>query len=132
MTRKQKKELLRILVAALLLVVCWCLPLDGWWALLYLIPYAVAGWDVLWSAARNIAHGQLFDEQFLMAIATVGALCVGEYREAVAVMIFYQVGEWFQRIAVGKSRKSISSLMDIRPDTATVVRDGAELEARRS
>lgn len=128
MTRKQKKELLRILVAALLLVVCWCLPLDGWWALLYLIPYAVAGWDVLWSAARNIAHGQLFDEQFLMAIATIGALCVGEYREAVAVMIFYQVGEWFQRIAVGKSRKSISSLMDIRPDTATVVRDGAELE----
>lgn len=128
MTRRQKKELARILVATVLLIVCWCLPLEGWWALLYLIPYAVAGWDVLWSAVRNIAHGQVFDEQFLMAIATLGALAVGEYREAVAVMIFYQVGEWFQGIAVGKSRKSISSLMDIRPDTATVIRNGEELE----
>lgn len=128
MTRKQKKELIRILVATVLLIVCWCLPLEGWWVLLYLLPYAVAGWDVLWSAVRNIAHGQMFDEQFLMALATIGALAVGEYREAVAVMIFYQVGEWFQRVAVGKSRKSISSLMDIRPDTATVVRGGEEIE----
>lgn len=128
MTRKQKKELLRILIATLLLIVCWCLPLEGWWALLYLIPYAAAGWDVLWSAVRNLAHGQVFDEQFLMALATIGALAVGEYREAVAVMIFYQVGEWFQRVAVGKSRKSISALMDIRPDTAAVLRGGEVLE----
>lgn len=128
MTRKQKKELLRIFLATLLLIVCWCLPLEGWWALLYLIPYAAAGWDVLWSAARNLAHGQVFDEQFLMALATIGALAVGEYREAVAVMIFYQVGEWFQRVAVGKSRKSISALMDIRPDTAAVLRGGEALE----
>ena len=115
MTRKQKKELLRILVAALLLIVCWCLPLDGWWALLYLIPYAVAGWDVLWSAARNIAHGQLFDEQFLMAIATIGALvdppatCINASGDTVASMIvarFVEGKDWFQKKQAERAEKA--------------------------
>ena len=88
------------------------------------------GYDVLWDAIRNIAHGQVFDEHFLMAIATVGAFGVGDYREASTVMIFYQVGELFQSIAVGKSRKSISALMDIRPDYAVVVRDGKRKPCR--
>ena len=93
--------------------------------LLFLIPYLVIGWDVLWRAIRNIAHGQVFDENFLMAIATVGALVIGEYAEAVFVMLFYQVGELFQSYAVGKSRRSIAQLMEIRPDYANVERDGA-------
>ncbi len=95
--------------------------------LLALVPYLVAGYDVLWNAIRNIFHGQIFDENFLMTLATVGAFAIGEYYEAVGVMIFYQVGELFQSIAVGKSRKSISALMDIRPIVATVVRDGGEI-----
>src|SRR5699024_1677130 len=88
------------------------------------IPYLVIGWDVLWRAVRNIAHGQIFDENFLMAIATVGALCIGEYAESVFVMLFYQVGELFQSYAVGRSRQSIAELMEIRPDYANVERDG--------
>ena len=147
MTNKQKRTLWRIIAAAVLLVwamfgpTLWLpagLPFvsvgrtaaDGTaafalaaWAR-FLIPYLVIGWDVLWRAARNIAHGQVFDENFLMAIATVGALFIGEYAEAVFVMLFYQVGELFQSYAVGKSRQSIAELMEIRPDYANVERDG--------
>lgn len=129
MSRKQKKKLIRIIVAAVLLVVISFLSFDNIIMLfLYIVPYLVVGWDVVFSAVRNIIHGQLFDEQFLMALATIGAFGSGEYREAVAVMLFYQIGELFQGIAVGKSRKSIASLMDIRPDSAVVIRDGAEIK----
>lgn len=125
MTTKQKRSLVRILASAVLLVIAWALPLEGVWKLLvFLVPYAVVGWDVLWKSLRNIAHGQVFDENFLMSIATIGAFFVDEYAEAVAVMLFYQVGELFQSVAVGKSRKSIAALMDIRPDSATVLRGG--------
>ena len=125
MSNKQKKMLFRILAAAALLIAVHFLPLTGLaQALCYLVPYGVIGWDVLWRAARNIAHGQVFDENFLMALATVGAFGTGEYAEAVFVMLFYQVGELFQDYAVGKSRRSIASLMDIRPDIANVERDG--------
>lgn len=127
MTGKQKKMLARILIAGVLLAVAALLPLAGLQRLpAFLAPYAVIGWDVLWKAARNISHGQVFDENFLMGIATIGALCVGEYPEAVAVMLFYQVGELFQSYAVGRSRKNIAALMDIRPDTANLLGpDGA-------
>lgn len=91
-----------------------------------MIPYGVIGWDVLWRALRNIRHGQVFDENFLMAIATIGAVCIGEYPEGVAVMLFYQVGEWFQNYAVGRSRKSIADLMDIRPDSANLENETGE------
>ena len=93
-------------------------------SLLYLIPYAVIGWDVLWRAVKNIRNGQVFDENFLMSIATIGAFGCGEYPEAVAVMLFYQAGELFQSVAVGRSRQSIAALMDIRPDYANMERDG--------
>ena len=130
MTRKQKKMLVRIAVSAVLLVAAVLIPYEGPWRFLLFLPaYFVIGWDVLWRAIRNIAHGQVFDENFLMALATVGAFCTGffgegEYPEAVFVMLFYQVGELFQSYAVGKSRKSIASLMDIRPDYANVEREG--------
>ncbi len=125
MSRKHKKMLLRIGISAALLIVCALSPLEGAWRLLaFLVPYAVIGWDVLWKAARNIAHGQVFDENFLMSIATVGAFATGEYPEAVFVMLFYQVGELFQSYAVGRSRQSISQLMEIRPDYANLERDG--------
>lgn len=125
MSKKQKKNLTRILCSAVLLAVAWLLPLEGLWRLLvFLVPYAVIGYDVLFSAVRNILHGQIFDENFLMALATVGAFFVADYPEAVAVMLFYQIGELFQSIAVGKSRKSIAALMDIRPDYANVLRNG--------
>lgn len=121
MTAKQKRTLFRILLAAGLLVVCALLPAAGVLKfVLFLMPYLLVGYDVLWKAVRNIAHGQVFDENFLMCIATIGALAVGEYPEAVAVMLFYQVGELFQSYAVGRSRKSISKLMDIRPDSANL------------
>ena len=127
MNRKQKRVLYRIISAAVLTAAAWLLPLTGVWRLLaFLVPYAVIGWDVLWKALRNILHGQVFDESFLMAVATLGAFAVGEYPEAAAVMLFYQLGELFQSVAVGKSRRSIAALMDIRPDTACVLRDGAE------
>ena len=96
--------------------------------ILYLIPYLIIGWDILWKAIRNIGHGQVFDENFLMCVATIGALALGEYAEAVGVMLFYQVGELFQNVAVGKSRRSIAQLMDIRPDTANAERDGEIVE----
>ena len=134
MTRKQKKMIIRIAVSAVLLAAAVLIPYSGTWRFLLFLPaYFVIGWDVLWKAVRNIAHGQVFDENFLMALATVGAFCTGffgegEYPEAVFVMLFYQVGELFQSYAVGKSRKSISSLMDIRPDYANVERDGKLLQ----
>ena len=109
----------------MLFAVALLLPTEGWLRLFtFLIPYAVIAWDVLWRAVRNIAHGQVFDENFLMSLATVGALATGEYPEAVFVMLFYQVGELFQSYAVDQSRKSITSLMDIRPDYANIEVDG--------
>ena len=125
MTKKQKKMLSRILISAVLFLLLYTVPAQGVVRLLlYLIPYAVIGWDVLWRAVKNIRNGQVFDENFLMSIATIGAFGCGEYPEAVAVMLFYQVGEWFQSYAVGKSRKNISALMDIRPDYANLLKDG--------
>lgn len=125
MSRKQKRNVFRIAFAAVLFVVVWALPTDGVVRLLtFLVPYAIVGYDVVFEAFRNIAHGQVFDENFLMSVATIGAFFVADYPEAVAVMLFYQVGELFQSIAVGKSRKSIAALMDIRPDYANVLRDG--------
>ncbi len=125
MTRKQKRLLTRIIVAAVLFLCGNLIPLPEWAEMgVFLICYAVAGWDIVWKAITNILHGQVFDENFLMTIATVGALILGEHSEGVAVMLFYQVGEWFQSYAVSKSRKSITSLMDIRPDYANVERDG--------
>lgn len=125
MTKKQKKMLARIVVSLLLYLAALVAPLPSglrFW--LYLATYAVIGWDVLWRAVRNIAHGQVFDENFLMALATVGAFIVSEEKEGVAVMLFYQIGELFQSYAVGRSRQSIASLMDIRPDYANVEQDG--------
>lgn len=131
MSRKQKKMLIRILISAAVLTAAKLLPAEDWvsWGnwistALFLISYLVIGWDVLWRAVRNIAHGQVFDENFLMAIATIGAFVTSEYAEGVAVMLFYQVGELFQSYAVGRSRQSISALMDIRPDYANIERDG--------
>ena len=122
---KQKRMLIRILISAAAFIVAWLLPLEGIAQLIvYLAVYALIGWDVLWRAVRNIAHGQVFDENFLMTVATIGAFCLQEYREAVAVMLFYQVGELFQSYAVGRSRRSIASLMDIRPDYANVEENG--------
>ena len=127
MSRKQKKNLIRILITGVVLLAVWLAPIEGWLQFaLFLIPYAIIGYDVLWSAVRNILRGQVFDENFLMALATVGAFATGEYPEAVAVILFYQVGELFQSIAVGKSRKSIAAMMELRPDHANVVRDGVE------
>ena len=125
-TKKQEKTLGRIGAAGGLLVLAVVaaprLPVPA--ILLFLVPYFTIGWDILWKALRNIKNGQVFDENFLMAIATVGALAIGEYPEAVFVMLFYQVGELFQAVAVGRSRKSITALMDIRPDYANVEREG--------
>lgn len=125
MSKKQKRMLFRVLASAVLFAVALLLPTEGWLRLFtFLIPYAIIAWDVLWRAVRNIAHGQVFDENFLMSLATVGALATGEYPEAVFVMLFYQVGELFQSYAVDQSRKSITSLMDIRPDYANIEVDG--------
>ena len=133
LTKKQKKMRNRIIIAIALLAVT-AVTLHfvevPWWAelVLYMIPYVIAGYDVLKTAFINLIHGQIFDEKFLMMVATVGAIVTGEYPEATFVMLFYQIGELFQSIAVGRSRKSIAKLMDIRPDSATVIRDGEELE----
>ena len=131
MTKKQKKTRKRILTALVLFLALELAEhlapdvLPGLaWPVLYLIPYGIIGWDVLWRAIRNIKNGQVFDENFLMSVATVGAFGCGEYPEAVAVMLFYQVGELFQSVAVDRSRKSISALMDIRPDYANMERNG--------
>lgn len=125
MTRKQKKQLTRIFLAAAIYAAALILPLTGAVQVaFFLVGYVVAGGDIVLKAAKNISHGQVFDENFLMTVATIGALLLGEYSEGIAVMLFYQVGEWFQSYAVSKSRQSISSLMDIRPDYANVERDG--------
>ena len=129
MSRKQKKNLIRILGAVAVLLLSVLLPVADWIKIVIaLVAYGLAGWDVLWGAVRGIAHGQVFDEKFLMAVATLGAIASQDYNEACAVMIFYQIGELFQGIAVGKSRRDIAALMDIRPDTANVLRDGVEQE----
>ena len=126
MNRKQRRSLCTILAAAALFVVALLLPVEGIWELLiYLIPYGLIGWRVIWKAVKNISRGQVFDENFLMCVASIGAMCAGDYKEAVAVMLFYQVGELFESCAVGKSRRSIAALMDIRPDVAHVERGGA-------
>lgn len=133
MTKKQKKNLVRICLALVLGIAVYCITrfVDGipfWGSLLmYSVPYFVVGYDVLLGAGKSIVRGRFFNERFLMALATVGAFVIGEYPEAVAVMLFYQVGELFQGIAVGKSRKSIASLMDIRPDEAVCIRNGEEV-----
>lgn len=125
MTRRQKNLLVRIIATAVLFVAGNLLHLEGWAEMgIFLVCYAIVGWDIVWKAITNIFSGQVFDENFLMTIATIGALILGEHSEGVAVMLFYQVGEWFQSYAVSKSRKSIASLMDIRPDYANVERDG--------
>ncbi|MGN1094853.1 MAG: HAD-IC family P-type ATPase, partial [Eubacteriales bacterium] len=129
MTRSQKITLARIIISSVLTLAACFIPVEGMWRLLvFAVPYLVIGYDVLWSALRNIFHGQVFDEQFLMSIATFGAFAISEYPEAAAVMIFYQTGELFQSIAVGKSRRSIAALMDICPDYAVVVRNGEEIK----
>ena len=143
MTKKQKKVLYRILLTAVLMTALYLVPVEGLivtivpaemvsaagWirASLYLIPYLIIGYDILRKAFKGILNGQVFDENFLMAVATLGALCLGEYAEAVAVMLFYQIGELFQAVAVGKSRRNISALMDIRPDYANVETETGEL-----
>lgn len=125
MTKKQKKVLIRIIIAFVLLIVLKFMPISGWVAFaLYMIPYFIIGYDILRKAILGIVHGEVFDENFLMAVATVGAICLGDYSEGVAVMLFYQIGELFQSYAVGKSRKNISALMDIRPDYANIEVDG--------
>ena len=131
MTKKQKKMLIRILITAAMLVALYIIPVTGWLRLaLYLATYLVIGYDILKKAGQGIANGQVFDENFLMAVATVGAFALaiyeksGDYNEAIAVMLFYQIGELFQSYAVGKSRRNISALMDIRPDYANIEQDG--------
>ena len=131
MSRKQKTMLARILIAAVLMVGLNFVPAVGWIRfVLYLIPYLVIGYDILLKAFKGIRNRQVFDESFLMAVATVGAIALalyeqsGDYTEAIAVMLFYQIGEWFQSYAVGKSRRNISDLMDIRPDYANVEKNG--------
>lgn len=138
MTKKQKKVLYRIIIAAVLMIVLFLLPVEGWLRFaLYLIPYLIIGYDILRKAALGIIHGEVFDENFLMAVATVGAMALGVYKEAngmegefsegVAVMLFYQIGELFQAVAVGKSRRNITALMDIRPDYSNIEDESGNL-----
>ena len=136
MNRKQKIMLARIIISAAMLIALHFLPAEGLIRFfLYLIPYIIIGYDILLKAGHGIANRQVFDENFLMAIATVGAFSIaltngsGDYTEAVAVMLFYQIGELFQSVAVGKSRKNISDLMDIRPDYANIEQDGEIIKA---
>ena len=134
MTKKQKRMLIRIVLSAVLMIVLRLLPIEGWLRFfLYLIPYLIIGYDILIKAGKGILRRQMFDENFLMAIATIGAMIIGivdsgDYVEAIAVMLFYQIGELFQSYAVGKSRKNISELMDIRPDYANIEKDGDLLQ----
>ena len=123
LTEKQKKLLYRILAAIVLMILLSILPLKQYPAvrfLLFLVPYFTVGFDILRKAFKGIRNRQVFDENFLMAVATIGAMALGEYTEGVAVMLFYQIGELFESVAVGKSRRSIAALMDIRPDSANV------------
>ena len=125
MNKKQKKMLIRIIVAAILVVVFSLLPIEGYVKFgLFMIPYLVIGYDILKKAGKGIMNRQVFDENFLMAVATMGAILLGDYKEGVSVMLFYQIGELFQSYAVGKSRRNISDLMDIRPDYANIEKDG--------
>ena len=125
MNKKQKKMLIRIIVAAILVVAFSLLPIEGYVKFgLFMIPYLVIGYDILKKAGKGIVNRQVFDENFLMAVATVGAILLGDYKEGVSVMLFYQIGELFQSYAVGKSRRNISDLMDIRPDYANIEKDG--------
>ena len=129
MNKKQKKVFTRIIVAAVLMVVLSLLPVDGWLKfVLFMIPYLVIGHDILLKAWKGILNRQVFDENFLMAVATIGAILLGDYKEGVAVMLFYQIGELFQSYAVGKSRRNISELMDIRPDYANIEKEDGTLE----
>ena len=129
MNKKQKKVFIRIIVAAVLMVVLSLLPIDGWLKfVLFMIPYLVIGHDILLKAWKGILNRQVFDENFLMAVATIGAILLGDYKEGVAVMLFYQIGELFQSYAVGKSRRNISELMDIRPDYANIEKEDGALE----
>ena len=129
MNKKQKKVFTRIIVAAVLMVVLSLLPIDGWLKfVLFMIPYLVIGHDILLKAWKGILNRQVFDENFLMAVATIGAILLGDYKEGVAVMLFYQIGELFQSYAVGKSRRNISELMDIRPDYANIEKEDGTLE----
>ena len=126
MTTEQKTNLIRVIVSIALVAAIWLSPAEGWLGgALYLLPYLLVGYDVLWEAVEGVFHGEVFDENFLMAVATVGAIALGDWREGCAVMVFYQVGELFQSCAVDKSRRSISDLMDIRPDHANIEKDGA-------
>ena len=130
LNNKQKRNLMRIILAAMMMTGLYFIKVEG--ALrfyLYLIPYLVIGYDILWKAVKGIRNKQPFDENLLMAVATLGAIALGvygdgDYTEAIAVMLFYQIGEWFQSYAVGKSRRNISDLMDIRPDYANVEKCG--------
>ena len=135
MNKKQKRNLMRIIVAAILMIVLHFAPVSGMVRFgLYLVPYLIIGYDILWKAFKGVKNWQPFDESLLMAIATLGAIILavyedGDYTEAIGVMLFYQIGEWFQSYAVGKSRRNISELMDIRPDYANVERENGQLEA---
>ena len=137
MNKKQKKNLLRIIVAAVLLVVLAYAPLTGGPRFVaYLLPYLIVGYDILLKAGKGIKNRKAFDECLLMAIATLGAMALaiyedGDYTEAIAVMLFYQVGEWFQSYAVGRSRRDISALMDIRPDYANLEGEDGQLAVRK-
>ena len=130
MNKKQKKMLIRIIIAAVLMIILNFIPVQRYIRFtLYLIPYLIIGYDILRKAFKGILNRQVFDENFLMAVATIGAMAIaiydnGDYPEAIGVMLFYQVGELFQSYAVGKSRRNISALMDIRPDYANIEKDG--------
>ena len=127
MNKKQKNVLYRIIIAAVLMIVLVLLPLQEGSIIrfvLFLVPYFIIGYDILKKAFKGIKNKQVFDENFLMAVATIGAMALGEYTEGVAVMLFYQIGELFQSYAVGKSRRNISALMDIRPDYANLLVNG--------
>ena len=127
MTKRQKRLLFRIGVGIILFVIGLFLP-EWWQAGLMIAAWLAAGYDVLWSAIRNILRGQIFDEKFLMALATCCAIAMKDWKEAAAVMLFFQVGELFEMLAVERSRRSISGLMDLRPDGAVVIKDGQEVE----
>ena len=125
MNKKQKKVLIRIIAASVTMILFAYIPVEGWLEfVLFMIPYLIIGYDILLKAFKGIKNKQVFDENFLMAVATVGAIALGDYKEGVAVMLFYQIGELFQSYAVGRSRRNISELMDIRPDYANIERDG--------
>ena len=129
MTKKQKKALIRIIISVALVGLISLLPVKGYLRFgMFMIPYLVIGYDILRKAVKGIMNRQVFDENFLMAVATIGAIALGDYTEGVAVMIFYQIGELFQSYAVGKSRRNISELMDIRPDYANIRTESGELE----